>query len=42
MKILNQIKSLESFWLNENYGNFQDVIDTLPINYKEYWRQKKG
>ena len=36
MKILNQIKSLEEvFWLNENYGNFQDVIDTLPINYKD-------
>lgn len=36
MKILNQIKSLEEvFWINENYGNFQDVIDTLPINYKD-------
>lgn len=36
MKILNQIKSLEEvFWLNENHGNFQDVIDTLPINYKD-------
>ena len=36
MKILNQIKSLEEvFWINENHGNFQDVIDTLPINYKD-------
>ncbi|NMB07154.1 MAG: D-serine ammonia-lyase, partial [Tissierellia bacterium] len=36
MKILNQIKSLEEvFWLNENHGNFQDVIDILPINYKD-------
>lgn len=36
MKLLSKVKSLEEvIWINENYSNFQDVIEDLPVSYKD-------